>query len=164
MNRGIRNNNPLNIRRGTSRWVGRRAQVTDTEFEEFTSMAFGYRAAWKLMDTYRLRLRQAGKSYTLENIIHRWAPPEDENDTTAYIRTVIRLLDYKVGGKEPLPSPTCRLGRKVFTRILMAMTCVECGIRPDEVDKASIEQGWRLAFRKSLPETLATGNTKSVKC
>ena len=144
MTRGIRNNNPLNIRRGTSRWVGRRAQVTDKEFEEFTTMAFGYRAAWKLMETYRLRLMQAGKSYTLENIIHRWAPPEDVNDTTAYIRTVIRLLDYKVAGRQPLPSPTSKEGHRVFARILAAMTCVECGIKPDEVDKASIEQGWRM--------------------
>ena len=146
MSRGIRNNNPLNIRRGTSRWLGRREIVTDKEFEEFTSMAFGYRAAWKLMDTYRMRLRHAGKSFTLENIIHRWAPPEDGNDTTAYIRTVIRLLDYKVAGRQPLPSPSSKEGHKVFARILAAMTCVECGIRMDEVDKASIEQGWRMAF------------------
>ena len=146
MTRGIINNNPLNIRRGTSRWVGRRAQVTDKEFEEFTTMAFGYRAAWKLMDTYRMRLRQAGKSFTLENIIHRWAPPEDGNDTTAYIRTVIRLLDYKVAGRQPLPSPSSKEGHRVFARILAAMTCVECGIRMDKVDRKSIEQGWRMAF------------------
>ena len=146
MTRGIRNNNPLNIRRGTSRWVGRREIVTDKEFEEFTTMAFGYRAAWKLMDTYRLRLRQAGKSYTLENIIHRWAPPEDGNDTQEYLRTVIRLLDYKVAGRQPLPSPASKEGHRVFTRILMAMTCVECGIKLDEVDRESIEQGWRMAF------------------
>ena len=148
MTRGIRNNNPLNIRRGTSRWVGRRAQVTDKEFEEFTSMAFGYRAAWKLMETYRLRLRQAGKSYTLENIIHRWAPPEDGNDTTAYIRTVIRLLDYKVAGRQPLPSPSTREGHRVFAKIIAAMTCVECGLTMSEVDKESIEQGWTMAFGK----------------
>ena len=144
MSRGQRNNNPLNIRRSKSRWVGRREFVTDKEFEEFTTMAFGYRAAWKLMDTYRLRLRQEGKSYTLENIIHRWAPPEDGNDTTAYLRTVIRLLDYKVGGKQPLPSPSCREGHKIFAKILAAMTCVECGISMDEVDRVSIEEGWRL--------------------
>ena len=146
MNRGIRNNNPLNIRRGTSRWVGRREIVTDKEFEEFTSMPFGYRAAWKLMDTYRIRLRQAGKSYTLENIIHRWAPPEDGNDTTVYLRTVIRLLDYKVAGRQPLPSPSTKEGHRVFAKIIAAMTCVECGIRPDEVDKWSIEKGWTMAF------------------
>ena len=146
MTRGISNNNPLNIRRGKSHWVGARRAVTDKEFEEFITMSFGYRAAWKLMDTYRTRLRMEEKSYTLENIIHRWAPLEDNNDTHAYIRTVIRLLDYKVGGKQVLPSPACQEGRKIFTRILMAMTCVECGIRMDEVDKRSIERGWTMAF------------------
>ena len=146
MSRGIRNNNPLNIRHGKSRWVGRTRVQTDAEFVTFVSMAYGYRAAWKLMDKYRLRLRQAGMSYTLENIIHRWAPPEDGNDTTAYIRTVIRLLDYKVAGRQPLPSPSSREGHRVLAKIIAAMTCVECGIRMDEVDKASIEQGWRMAF------------------
>ena len=146
MSRGIRNNNPLNIRHGKSRWVGRTRVQTDAEFVTVVSMAYGYRAAWKLMDTYRLRLRQAGMSYTLENIIHRWAPPEDGNDTTAYIRTVIRLLDYKVAGRQPLPSPSSREGHRVLAKIIAAMTCVECGIRMDEVDKASIEQGWRMAF------------------
>ena len=146
MTRGIRNNTPLNIRHGKSRWEGRTKVQTDAEFVTFVSMAYGYRAAWKLMETYRLRLMQAGMSYTLENIIHRWAPPEDNNDTQAYLRTVIRLLDYKVGGRQPLPSPTCREGHRVFARILMAMTCVECGIKPEEVDKRSIEQGWTMAF------------------
>ena len=119
---------------------------TDAEFVTFKSMAYGYRAAWKLMETYQLRLRMEGKSYTLENIIHRWAPPEDGNDTQAYLRTVIRLLDYKVGGRQPLPSPATKEGHRVFARILMAMTCVECGIKPDEVDRRSIEQGWKMAF------------------
>ena len=146
MTRGQRNNNPLNLRHGKSRWEGRTRVQTDAEFVTFKSMAYGYRAAWKLMETYRLRLMQAGMSYTLENIIHRWAPPEDNNDTQAYLRTVIRLLDYKVAGRQPLPSPTCREGHRVFARILMAMTCVECGIKPDEVDRWSIEQGWKMAF------------------
>ena len=146
MSRGIRNNNPLNIRHGKSRWEGRTRVQTDAEFVSFKSMAYGYRAAWKLMETYQLRLRMEDKSYTLENIIHRWAPPEDNNDTQAYLRTVIRLLDYKVGGRQPLPSPTCREGHRMFAKIIAAMTCVECGIKPEEVDKRSIEQGWTLAF------------------
>ena len=147
--RGFRNNNPLNIRKGISRWQGRTIMQDDPDFVTFIDMNMGYRAAWKLMDTYRLRLRQEGKSYTLENIIHRWAPPEDGNDTTAYLRTVIRLLDYKVGGREVLPSPTCKEGHKIFTRILAAMTCVECGITMKEVDRVSIEEGWRLASPRS---------------
>lgn len=145
MSRGIRNNNPLNIRHGKSRWEGRTQVQTDAEFVTFTTMAFGYRAAWKLMETYRLRLRQEDKSYTLENIISRWAPPEDNNDTHAYLRTVIRLLDYKVGGRQPLPSTRTKEGHRVFARILAAMTCVECGIKMNEVDRESIEKGWELA-------------------
>ena len=146
MTRGQRNNNPLNIRHGKSRWEGRTKVQTDAEFVTFVSMAYGYRAACKLMETYRLRLMQAGMSYTLENIIHRWAPPEDGNDTREYLRTVIRLLDYKVAGRQPLPSPASKEGHRVFARILMAMTCVECGVKLDEVDRESIEQGWRMAF------------------
>lgn len=69
MTRGIRNNNPLNIRRGTSRWVGRREIVTDKDFEEFTSMPFGYRAAWKLMDTYRIRPAEVDRWSMRPNIL-----------------------------------------------------------------------------------------------
>ena len=113
---------------------------------QFKTMAYGYRAAWRTLHTYYKRLNERNKHFTVENIIHRWAPPEDGNDTRAYLRTLIRLLDYKVAGRQPLPSPRTKEGHRVFARIRMAMTCVECGIRPDEVDKASIEQGWKLAF------------------
>lgn len=40
-------------------------------------------------------------------------------------------------------------GRTVFSHIIAAMTCVECGIRPEEVDRESIERGWRMAFTPS---------------
>ena len=101
-----------------------------------------------MVDAFGESMRDAGidDGDTLENIIHRWAPPEDGNDTTAYLRTVIRLLDYKVAGRQPLPSPSTKEGHRVFARIIMAMTCVECGIRPDEVDRWSIEKGWTMAF------------------
>ena len=45
--RGFRNNNPLNIRHGVSRWVGRAKEQNDPDFVTFTSMPMGYRAAWK---------------------------------------------------------------------------------------------------------------------
>ena len=46
--RGIRNNNPLNIRKGNS-WKGERPKQTDDQFEEFVSMEYGLRAGFKLM-------------------------------------------------------------------------------------------------------------------
>ena len=42
MKRGIRNNNPLNIRRTQTVWKGMKKEVTDKEFVEFKSMAYGY--------------------------------------------------------------------------------------------------------------------------
>jgi hypothetical protein len=40
--RGIRNNNPLNIRIGNT-WLGERPEPTDHDFEEFVSMEYGLR-------------------------------------------------------------------------------------------------------------------------
>lgn len=145
--RGLRNNNPLNIRHGVSRWVGRTPDQLDPEFVTFASMAMGYRAAWKLMDTYRLRLAQQGKAYTLNNIIRRWAPPADGNDTDRYIRTVLQLLDGHTGGEERLLPPSSELGRLKMGRILAAMTCVENGIGMDKVPLEDLHKGFELAFR-----------------
>ena len=144
--RGLRNNNPLNIRHGVSRWVGCAKKQSDTKFVTFCSMAMGYRAAWKLMDTYRLRLAQQGKAYTLNNIIYRWAPPEDGNDTEQYIRTVLTLLRGRVGGEERLMPPSSELGRLKMGRILAVMTCVENGIRMIDVPVEDIRKGFKLAF------------------
>ena len=44
--RGIRNNNPLNIRRGKDQWKGLRAQQTDASFCQFESLEYGWRAAF----------------------------------------------------------------------------------------------------------------------
>ena len=49
MTRGIKNNNPLNIRHSADQWQGAREEQTDKEFVQFTSMAYGYRAAWKVL-------------------------------------------------------------------------------------------------------------------
>ena len=103
MKRGIRNNNPLNIRHSADRWQGARKEQTDQSFVQFESMAYGYRAAWKTLDTYYKRLKERKKHFTVENIIARWAPPT-ENDTRAYIRQVLRLSG--IGGKENLLPPS----------------------------------------------------------
>jgi hypothetical protein len=47
--RGIRNNNPLNIRRGKDQWQGLRAQQTDAQFCQFETLEYGWRAAFYLL-------------------------------------------------------------------------------------------------------------------
>lgn len=80
--RGIRNNNPLNIRVGNA-WLGEVSQPTDTEFEQFVSLAYGLRAGFILLRRYIERY----KLNTVSKIIRRWAPSV-ENDTRRYIERV----------------------------------------------------------------------------
>ena len=140
--RGIRNNNPLNIRRSADRWQGAATTQTDKNFVQFESMAYGYRAAWRLMQTYYRRLRRQKKRFTVENIIARWAPPA-ENDTEHYIRTVLMLSG--LGGNEHLPQPSRGVDTDRLERLLRAMTTMECGIPDREVDVDAIREGFDLA-------------------
>ena len=144
--RGLRNNNPLNIRHSRNKWQGAAATQTDKAFVQFETMAYGYRAAWKILDTYCLNFRRKRQAYNVRNIIARWAPPA-ENDTEAYIHTVVRLSG--LGGNESIPRPNRyrnfeRLEKTA--RLMAAMTCVECGIRPEQVDWNAIWEGYDLAW------------------
>lgn len=143
--RGFRNNNPLNIRHGISRWEGQTLHRYDSEFVTFRTMAMGYRAAWKLMENYRFRLLEAGKAYTLFNIIHRWAPPEDGNNTESYIRAVLGMVG-DLGGHEGLFPPSTVRGAEPMARILAAMTSVENGVAYKNVPRQELLDGFRLAF------------------
>ena len=42
--RGLRNNNPGNIRNSSTVWVGEITPSKDKSFKQFKSMAYGYRA------------------------------------------------------------------------------------------------------------------------
>ena len=56
MKRGIRNNNPLNIRHSVDQWQGASEEQKDKSFVQFKTMAYGYRAAWKTLQSYYDRL------------------------------------------------------------------------------------------------------------
>ena len=144
--RGLRNNNPLNIRRTATRWIGARIEQTDKSFVQFTSMAYGYRAAWKILQSYYERFSRQGKPFTVRNIISRWAPPT-ENDTEAYIIGVLKL--GSLGGKEKLLPPSNASGYGRLSRMIAAMTTIECGIPFGQVDTEAVYQGYLLAFPKN---------------
>jgi hypothetical protein len=82
--RGIRNNNPLNIRHNADLFQGEVRPATDASFKQFTTAAHGYRAAFVTLGTYLSR----GLN-TIEKIINAWAP-ECENNTGAYIGMVVK--------------------------------------------------------------------------
>ena len=143
MKRGLRNNNPLNIRHSADKWQGARINQTDKSFVQFETMAYGYRAAWKVLESYWKHFKQEGQPFTVRNIIHRWAPSE-ENDADAYVKTVLNITS--LGGNERLPRPYTGYQLEKLTRLLLAMTVVECGLSADKVDVDAIWLGYDLAF------------------
>ena len=84
--RGIRNNNPLNIRRG-SNWLGLSKHQTDPAFCQFDSMTYGLRAGLIIIRTYMMKY----KLTSIHAIVSRWAPPK-ENDTNAYVKSVSSMM------------------------------------------------------------------------
>jgi len=138
--RGIRNNNPLNIRRSKDQWKGLRAQQTDAsltsgrlssrsadskqasvcshydaEFCQFESLEYGWRAAFYLLTrTYYHQYRL----FTIRAIINRWAPPR-ENLTSTYIANVSRLTG--IPPDEPIGIPSDQPERWMAVGIAMAI-------------------------------------------
>lgn len=84
--RGVRNNNPGNLIRGSKSWDGE-VDGGDPRYASFSSPEAGIRAMGKTLlnyqDRYGLR--------TIEGIIGRWAP-SSENDTAGYVRNVAKAL------------------------------------------------------------------------
>jgi hypothetical protein len=82
--RGIRNNNPGNIRHGSSQWQGMSSDQTgDSAFVQFDAPEYGIRALTKLLRNYQDRYGLD----TIRQIINKYAPPS-ENDTGAYVASV----------------------------------------------------------------------------
>jgi hypothetical protein len=79
--RGIRNNNPLNIKTG-DKWLGMIGE--DEGFLQFSEASYGIRAAARVLQTYQT----VHHLHTIREIIHRWAPPADNNPSDEYARAV----------------------------------------------------------------------------
>ncbi|WP_116327664.1 hypothetical protein [Klebsiella aerogenes] len=87
--RGVRNNNPGNLEASSSNpWVGQTG--SDGRFAKFETPEHGIRALGRNLLSYQ---RQGID--TVSDIINRWAPPTDNNDTAAYIKSVCAQLGVK---------------------------------------------------------------------
>lgn len=128
--RGIRNNNPLNIRIGNT-WFGEVGKPTDAEFEQFVAMRYGARAAFCLLYRYIHRY----KLNTIAKICTRWAP-KSENDTIKYIETVSKVSGIDVTQKLKFDD------RLTMLNLFKGMCVAENGCKIDDCD---IEKGYELA-------------------
>lgn len=93
--RGIRNNNPGNIRKSADAWQGLADVQPDSAFFTFKDPVYGIRALAKILRNYRDRYGLT----TITGIISRWAPP-NENNTQAYAQAVASAVG--VSPSEPL--------------------------------------------------------------
>ena len=134
--RGIRNNNPLNIRRTTKdQWKGMAEAQTDRAFVQFKSLEYGWRAAFYLLTrTYYHKYRL----FTIRKIINKWAPPQ-ENLTATYVENVCRLTG--IGPDEPIGIPSDQPTR--WMKLGIAMAIQENGT--ESLDYFAMLDGWELA-------------------
>lgn len=113
--RGIRNNNPLNIRIG-NKWRGEVESPNDPYFEQFTCMHYGLRAGFVLLRRYIERYHLN----TVTEIVSRWAP-STENATASYISQVCERMDVSPFEKLKFSD------RKTMVALVDAMVLMECG-------------------------------------
>lgn len=91
--RGVRNNNPGNIRHSKDPWQGLSETQTDPDFFQFKTPVDGVRALAKVLLTYYdKRLAADGsKIDTIEELVDRFAPGADNNDVEAYVNHLCKL-------------------------------------------------------------------------
>ena len=133
--RGLRNNNPLNIRHNADVFQGE-TKGNDASFKTFVTMPYGYRAAFATLATYHSR----GWN-TIEKIISHWAPPT-ENDTEKYIANVEKWSGVP-RGKEL----TAANGMD-YIMIVAAMSAMENGRNADISD---VQAGFNLQTKITMP-------------
>jgi hypothetical protein len=133
--RGLRKNNPLNIRHNADVFQGE-IKGNDKSFKTFSTMPYGYRAAFVTLATYLSR----GWN-TIEKIISRWAPPS-ENDTEKYIANV-----EKWSGVPRNKVLTAADGAD-YILIVTAMSFMENG---KNADISEVQAGLNLQSRITMP-------------
>ena len=130
--RGIRNNNPLNIRHGKSQWQGMHEKQTDKQFVQFKERVYGYRAAFVLLKNYNGK----GKD-TIGKIIDKWAPSSDGNNTQSYINYVSSTTGINASHALKFED------KDHLIEIVRSMAHMESGIIED---KALIEEAYERFF------------------
>lgn len=133
MTRGIRNNNPLNIRHSSSKWQGMARRQSDRAFVQFTNRKYGYRAAFVLIRSY-IGLHHAN---TIGKIIARWAPSSDGNNTQAYIQFVSQTSGI------PADEPLRFSDQEKMVSIVRSMAQMESAIIED---KTLLDEAYCLAL------------------
>lgn len=139
--RGIRNNNPGNLEASWAfTWQGQNG--TDGRFATFASPEHGIRALGVNLLSYQRRGLD-----TISKIISRWAPPQDNNNTTAYIQNVSQALGVTPTTRLDVASPA------VLTALSKAIIHQENGNVPfsDETIASGVASALGMAALSDSP-------------
>lgn len=132
ISRGIRNNNPGNIRKSRDKWQGLAEKQADKEFFVFKAPEWGIRALARVLIKYQ----DKHKLDTLTGIINRYAPPT-ENKTKAYITAVSLTTGFQ---------PNQKLDLHTYEHLFPLVKAIikhENGVQP--YDDGTINHGVMLA-------------------
>lgn len=126
---GLRRNNPGNLRYSPrNQWRG--STYRSGAFEQFSTMAYGYRALLITLRTYMQKYRLT----TVGDLVTRWAPPEDHNDTEAYVRFVERKTGFHRWQE-------LRCDQATLIALASAISHQENGV---PAVLSEVEEGWKL--------------------
>jgi len=128
--RGIRLNNPGNVRRVDGLiWKGQEQTQDDPDFVQFVTPEYGIRAICRIMRSYK----REGLN-TISQAIGRWAP-QSENNTSAYISEV--CSSCQLGANDPVDFD------QIMPQLIKAIIFQENGQQPYSDD--TITKGISLA-------------------
>jgi hypothetical protein len=128
--RGVRNNNPGNIKKSSIVWQGMSPVQDDNTFVKFVTPEAGFRAlAMNLKSYFKKGFN------TVEKIISRWAPAS-ENVTHKYVEHVAALLGVK-------PTQVLTPDENTLFKLCLAIARHEIGFNP--YSDATVLKGVRAA-------------------
>lgn len=137
--RGVRNNNPFNLEKGTQKWQGLSVEQTDPKFCMFDTAVLGIRAGMRdliaAQDQHELR--------TVFDIMQRFAPAGD-NDTVSYVTAVCEHMgvgshdvldmhaysDLRSFSEAIIEHENGGLWSTWYTDTQMVKACVMAGVEP----------------------------------
>lgn len=125
--------NPGNIRQSNDLFIGEITPSSDAAFKEFASNVFGYRAMFKVLDTYR--------KYGLDSISKIISRYSEDN-----VNEYVQFVSNRTGIAPEVPIPD---QKNAMISLVSAMSRFENGVEPYAED---VEQGWNL---KENIETVA---------
>lgn len=151
--RGLRNNNPGNLKRTKDAWQGKIPfpQSKDATFEQFKEIKFGIRAMLKDL----IHDINKGKN-TVNALINEYAP-SSENDTKAYILNVCKTL-----GVQPNQKLTM-INSKFLVILARAIMKVELGASHTLVTDADINEALQILGEVSTPQLTVTISKNKYK-